>query len=210
MSLGVAAAVAVVLPLALGGRVAMTAADLAVGVLLGYLLTYLVVTVVAFTSASEDAIEEWGERDSRGTLMQRYVWGTAPGPGVSTPIAAGAFGVAVLWMPGHLASAHGQPVRVAVAALLVVAAWAAVLVAFAITFYADNLVEDKRALAFPGGDPRWASYVYFAISVMTTFGATDVEVVSDPMRRTVSVNAVVAFVFNTVIVATVVSMLTAA
>lgn len=51
--------------------------------------------------------------------------------------------------------------------------------------------------------------MYFALSVMTAFGATDVSVTSRPMRRTVSANSVIAFVFNTVTVASLVSALTA-
>lgn len=43
---------------------------------------------------------------------------------------------------------------------------------------------------------------------MTTFGATDVSVTSPEMRKTVTVNAVIAFLFNTVIVAAVVSAIT--
>lgn len=42
---------------------------------------------------------------------------------------------------------------------------------------------------------------------MTTFGTTDVDVTSNVMRRTVTVDAVVAFVFNTVILAALVSVL---
>jgi hypothetical protein len=38
-----------------------------------------------------------------------------------------------------------------------------VAVAFAVAFHADDLVEDGRALEFPGGEePVWGDYVYFA------------------------------------------------
>lgn len=43
---------------------------------------------------------------------------------------------------------------------------------------------------------RWVDYVYFAVSVRTTFGATDVAVVSRAVRRAVTANAIIAFVFN--------------
>lgn len=42
---------------------------------------------------------------------------------------------------------------------------------------------------------------------MTTFGTTDVTVTTREMRRTVAANAVIAFVFNTVTVASLVSAL---
>ncbi|GHJ97218.1 hypothetical protein SNE510_67370 [Streptomyces sp. NE5-10] len=89
-------------------------------------------------------------------------------------------------------------------------AWATVLTAFAVCFRADNVVEGERALDFPGDGPaRWADHVYFALSVMTTSGTTDVDVTSRETRRTVSANAIVAFVFNTVTVASLVGALDA-
>ncbi|MDF3307340.1 DUF1345 domain-containing protein [Rhodococcus sp. T2V] len=184
-------------------------ADASVIVLLVYLVTYLVVTVAAFSLAPDAIVQQWAERESRGTILQRYVLGTAPGPGVSLFMAAVALAVAVVWLPGRGGGALPDPLRIGIAVVLVVVSWTCVLVSFAITFYADNVVEQGQALGFPGGSPRWASYVYFAVSVMTTFGTTDVDVTSDAMRRTVAVNAVIAFVFNTVTVATVVSVLAA-
>jgi uncharacterized membrane protein len=66
-----------------------------------------------------------------------------------------------------------------------------------VAFVADNLVEDEAALDSPGGETAaWAEYVYFALSVMTTFGTTDVTVMSREMCRTVAANAIIAFVFN--------------
>ncbi|MGW2229949.1 DUF1345 domain-containing protein [Streptomyces formicae] len=82
------------------------------------------------------------------------------------------------------------------------------VVAFAVTFQADNLVENEQALDFPGDEaPGWADHVYFALAAMTTFGATDVNVTTRAMRRTVAANSVIAFVFNTVTVASLVSAL---
>jgi uncharacterized membrane protein len=114
--------------------------------------------------------------------------GPPPGPGASLFAAAAALAVAVVWLPGDADSTLPGGPRVGVAVALVVVAWACVLVSYVVTFYADNFVEDERALEFPGGE-------------------TDVNVTSRAMRQTVAVNAVIAFVFNTVTVATVVSAL---
>nr|WP_240981846.1 MULTISPECIES: DUF1345 domain-containing protein [unclassified Streptomyces] len=207
----VAGCTAALLLLVLDDAERFSAVDVGVLVLLSYLLTYLAVTLTAFSTATPEAIRAWaGRREERGTVLQRYVLGTAPGPGVSLSIAAAALLVAVVWRPGHLGSHLPPGVRVAVALTLVVTAWVCVLTAFAVSFHADNLVEDERALDFPGDGPAlWADYVYFALSVMTTFGTTDVDVTSREMRRTVSANAVIAFVFNTVTVASLVGALDA-
>ncbi|MGW6577872.1 hypothetical protein ACWF76_00445 [Streptomyces globisporus] len=54
----------------------------------------------------------------------RYVLGTAPGPGVSLFIASGAFLTAVVWVPGHIASALPTVARGVMALCLVVIAFA--------------------------------------------------------------------------------------
>ena len=67
------------------------------------------------------------------------------------------------------------------------------------------------APGFPGGGERsFTDYLYFSLMVQTTFGATDVAVESPGMRRAVMTHGVVAFVFNTVIVAMLVSLLLSA
>ncbi|OCC13792.1 DUF1345 domain-containing protein [Streptomyces sp. PTY087I2] len=194
------------------GLVSVSSADLGVVALFAYLLCYLVVTLRAFSAAPPERVRLWARREARGTVLQRYFLGTAPGPGVSVLIASAALVVSAVWRPGHLGSAFPATVRVLMALGLVVVAWICVLAAFAVAFHADNLVEDEAALDFPGektGEKTaaWTDYVYFALSVMTTFGTTDVTVMSREMRRTVSANATIAFVFNTVIVAGMVATL---
>ncbi|WP_030691370.1 DUF1345 domain-containing protein [Streptomyces globisporus] len=186
----------------------LSGADVCVLLLLAYLSPYLLLTVVAFSTASPDGVRSWADRESRGTVLQRYVYGTAPGPGVSLLISAAALVVAVVWRPGHIGSSFEPAVRASVALVMVVLAWVCVAVSFAVAFQADNLVEEQGALEFPGEEsPAWADYVYFALSVMTTFGTTDVTVTSREMRRTVTANSCIAFVFNTVTVASLVSAL---
>ncbi|RZD89964.1 DUF1345 domain-containing protein [Streptomyces albidoflavus] len=190
------------------GAVSASSADLGVVALFAYLLCYLVVTLKAFSAAPPERVRVWARREERGTVLQRYLLGTAPGPGVSVLIASAALVVSAVWRPGYLGSAFPATTRVLMALGLVVVAWVCVLAAFAVAFHADNLVEDEAALEFPGGgQAAWADYVYFALSVMTTFGTTDVSVMSREMRRTVSANATIAFVFNTVIVAGMVAAL---
>ncbi|SEC15570.1 DUF1345 domain-containing protein [Streptomyces sp. TLI_105] len=189
-------------------RAELSGADVCVLLLLAYLFPYLVLTVVAFSTASPDRVRVWADRESRGTVLQRYVYGTAPGPGVSLLISAAALVVAVVWRPGHIGSSFEPAARASVALVMVALAWVCVAVSFAVAFQADNLVEGQGALEFPGEEsPAWADYVYFAFSVMTTFGTTDVTVTSREMRRTVTANSCIAFVFNTVTVASLVSAL---
>lgn len=193
----------------LGNAIPIATGDGAVFMVLAYLVAYLAVTVWGFSRASPVDIATWAHRESRGTILQRYILGTAPGPGVSLFIAAIALVIAMVWLPGHAGTSLHTGARIGIGISLIVVAWFCVVVSYAVTFHADNLLEDDKGLDFPDDDdPEWADYVYFAISVMTTFGTTDVNVMSRAMRRTVTVNAVIAFVFNTVTVAAGVSALT--
>ncbi|MEV4427894.1 DUF1345 domain-containing protein [Streptomyces sp. R-07] len=206
---GVVAAGTAALLLVLDGTwTEISGTDVCVLLLLAYLFPYLMLTTVAFSTASPERVRRWAGRSSRGTVLQRYVYGTAPGPGVSIFISAAALVVAVVWRPGHIGSSFEPAARAAVALVMVALAWICVAISFAVAFQGDNLVEDEGALEFPGEEkPIWVDYVYFAFSVMTTFGTTDVNVTSREMRRTVTANACIAFVFNTVTVASLVSAL---
>lgn len=200
------AALAVALVLTVAGD--LSASDIVLLALLGYLLVFLIVTATAFSRATPDQIRDWALRDNRGSVVERYVLGTAPGPGVSLFISAVAMLVAILWIPEHKGETLLGVPAVAVGLLLIVIAWLAVVFSFAVTFHADDLVEGQAGLDFPGSsadEVGWSDYIYFALSVMVTFGTTDVSVTSREMRRTVVANAVIAFVFNTVTVAIAVS-----
>ena len=63
-------------------------------------------------------------------------------------------------------------------------------------------------LDFPGSEePSFTDYLYMSIAVQTTFGTTDVDVQTRVMRRVVLRHCVLAFGFNTVIVAILISHL---
>ncbi|WP_329285467.1 DUF1345 domain-containing protein [Streptomyces sp. NBC_00691] len=110
--------------------------------------------------------------------------------------------ISTVWRPRHLGSAFPATVRVLMALGLVVVAWICALFAFAVGFHADNLVEDEAALDFPGGATVALGRLrVLRLSVMITFGTTDVTVRSWEMRRTVAANVAITFVFNTVIMA---------
>lgn len=204
----VTAAAVIVLVVVNGKAAHLTFSDGAVIALLTYLFAYLVATTLAFSRASSEVISTWADREERGSLVERYVLGTAPGPGSSLFVSTAAFVVSLFWMPGHGTTLPDVP-RLTVAILLIACGWCTVLVSYAVTYFADNLVEDGKGLDFPGTKTAvWSDYVYFSLAVMTTFGATDVTVTSSAMRRTVSGAAIIAFVFNTVTVAAAVGAIT--
>lgn len=71
-----------------------------------------------------------------------------------------------------------------------------------------GLVPEDRVRDFPGDEePGWVNHLYLAVSVSATFGATDVSVRTRAMRRTVMSHAVLAFVFNSVIIVAAISLM---
>lgn len=89
---------------------------------------------------------------------------------------------------------------------MVAASWANVVVMYAVHY--ARLDTAHPGLQFPGDEPRrFVDYLYLAVAVQTTFGTTDVTVRTQRFRRAMLTHAVLAFVFNSVIVAMIVSLL---
>lgn len=87
--------------------------------------------------------------------------------------------------------------------------WALVHTVFAVRyahiFYADHKADKEKhagGLDFPGeGHPDFIDFVYFSFIIGMTFQVSDVSVSSRKLRRLVLLHSLLAFAFNTVIVA---------
>ena len=111
----------------------------------------------------------------------------------------------------------GHAVLLILAVSAVVLCWTVLAVGFAVHYvrldvrhrthghggtHGPEGADGRGALDFPGTEsPQFGDYLYFSISVATTFGTTDVNVTDRTLRLTVAVQGVLAFVFNTVILA---------
>lgn len=99
-----------------------------------------------------------------------------------------------------------RTVLVVLSLVTVAVGWTMVAMAYALRYLRTDTVEG--GLAFPGTEPPiWRDYVYLAVQVSTTFSTSDADVTSSRMRGQVTAHGLVAFVFNTVIVALLVSAL---
>ncbi|WP_203567519.1 DUF1345 domain-containing protein [Aestuariimicrobium ganziense] len=92
---------------------------------------------------------------------------------------------------------------------LLAVVWFDVIITYAVHYARLDLTRGG-GLRFPNEDesaePSFVDYQYLATGVQATFGTTDVTVTTTAMRRTVRNHALLAFVFNSVIVALVVSL----
>lgn len=105
--------------------------------------------------------------------------------------------------------AQQKPLRVTIALAAIFGSWLFVNVAFAL-HYAHEVYRTKlsvNSLGFPNEkEPDYWDFLYFAMVLGTTFQTSDVEIRSRPLRRTAMVQGLVAFLFNTAIIALTVSV----
>ena len=104
-------------------------------------------------------------------------------------------------MHGSIRYAH-----IALAALTIVTSWAFTQVMFALHYAHDYYVTEVHGehggLDFPGGHPPdYGDFLYFASVIGTSGQTADVSFTSRKMRRTGMVHCVLAFFFNTTLVA---------
>jgi uncharacterized membrane protein len=65
----------------------------------------------------------------------------------------------------------------------------------------------RKGLIFPGGDdPDFGDFFHFALVIGVAAQTADVQIAAKPIRRVVTLHGVLAFVFNTVILALTINM----
>ncbi|MGL5849674.1 MAG: DUF1345 domain-containing protein [Phycicoccus sp.] len=93
-------------------------------------------------------------------------------------------------------------------AVLVAACWGLMVVSYAVRYLREDV--ETPGLEFGGvAPPVFDDYLYQAVAVSASFATSDVTPTTTRMRRTVRSHTLIAFVFNTVILALLVSLLTA-
>ncbi|MDO5502087.1 MAG: DUF1345 domain-containing protein [Actinomycetia bacterium] len=123
---------------------------------------------------------------------------------IDVPISA--LALAVVAMLAFTAGTGDRPALVSAGLIMVAVSWVNVALSSAIIYPRLDLSEG--GLDFPGGGrPTWSRYLYFAFTIQSAFATPDVEVRTDRMRSAVLTQTLLAFVFNTVILAVIVAML---
>lgn len=104
-------------------------------------------------------------------------------------------------LKGTIRTAH-----IALAGLTIVSSWAFTQLMFALhyahDYYATEVRGEHGGLEFPGGHPPdYGDFLYFASVIGTSGQTADVSFTNRKMRRTGTVHCVLAFFFNTTLVA---------
>jgi uncharacterized membrane protein len=104
-----------------------------------------------------------------------------------------------------------QTLHLGLAALTILLSWSFVHTAFALhyahEFYDDAGKDAHPCLDFPGNsEPDYVDFLYFAFVLGTTSQTSDVTINSSPMRRLALLHGVIAFFFNTTLLALMVNI----
>jgi uncharacterized membrane protein len=167
---------------------------------------YEVLTWRTFRRATSAELVSWIRRTAPTANPTGLGWLASGGSGRSWSVQAAVLAMTAVIVVTFLDVLRHNPVVVTLGLLVVVASWVLVVIAFALEYARENATA--AGLDFPGSaDPLWWDYFYLSSQVSTTFSSSDVTVLSTAMRRHVTAHSVIAFVFNTVIVALMVSAL---
>ncbi len=86
--------------------------------------------------------------------------------------------------------------------LTVIGAWVSNVASFAVQYAREDADSEQSEFAFPDTEePIWADYVSTAAMVSASLSPGNVQVRTRSRRNLVAINTVIAFTFNTVIIA---------
>ncbi|WP_224391192.1 DUF1345 domain-containing protein [Pseudonocardia sp. ICBG1293] len=174
-------------------------------------LLYAGLTWAVLRRADGAELREWLREDPRGRRRRRrteWLAGSA-GPHAAVWFCAAAIGAVVA--ASVLPQLRDDPLVVVLAVLVVASTWLLITIVYAVHYAREN--AHRGGLEFRGvldeGPPQLADYLYLSVQIGTAYNGAEVTVTSRAMRRTAGVHTVVAFVFNTVLIALLVSLLVA-
>jgi len=126
----------------------------------------------------------------------------------NTTISAAVIAVIVTVAIAQQPEFRGDPFYVALALLTVAGSWVLMVFSFAQSYLRLGVDDDGAHLRFHLPDrTHFGDYVTFAVLISTMAATTSAEVASRTAWRVVRTNVIIAFVFNSVIIAMMVSLL---
>lgn len=172
-----------------------------------FVVVYVVLTIITFSRRDSATFrQQMAIRMARRTWFWTTVVPGGDGPALAVEAAVVAFAV-VLVLPHVPYVSIDDWVVVPMTTTILFGCWLLAAVSYALHYAQTDLAQP--GLEFPGTRTgAFDDYLYFSIAVATTFGATDVNITTPQMRRVVNIHTILTFLYNTVIVALLVSLLT--
>ncbi|MCS5731607.1 DUF1345 domain-containing protein [Herbiconiux moechotypicola] len=184
----------------------------AAGVLLfwgAYCVSVIVITLVVFGRVGSTELARRLRRTAPPAKRWQRVLAASFGAGaISWAVTGSSFAILAVIYLALNPQVSSSPLVTWSAVAAVAGSWAVTMVSFAVHIARHD--ELHGGAEFPGETrPLFGDYLYLAAQIGTTFGGSDVDLTSRPMRRVVMSYSIIAFTFNTVIVALLVSVLIA-
>lgn len=176
-----------------------------------YALAYVLLTWVRLRPADGATLRGWLSETGAGRRRRRRVESLA---GTGGPVGAVSFCLLALGAvigAALVPSMRADPVVVSLAVAVVVTTWLLIVTVFALHYARENVHRGGlRLLAEDAAgerQPRFEDYVFLSVQVSTAYTSADVSVTGSALRRALLVHTVVSFVFNSILIALLVSLL---
>ncbi|MET0811414.1 MAG: DUF1345 domain-containing protein [Microbacterium sp.] len=166
----------------------------------------IVLTLVVFAAARPPQLRTWllDTRPPRRWFAR--FWWSLNGGGAIWWALTGAFVTLSSMLAMAVGSSAPAPLLLWSGIAVVALSVALIIVAFAVHYARIDATDG--GFAFPGSaDRRFGDYLYLAVQVSTTFGGSDVDLRTLRARRAVSMHSIIAWIYNTVVIALLVSVL---
>ena len=169
---------------------------------------YLTWTHLAYSRLDAIQLREAGRRDGRAS-RRGFEWIFSSSGATNTTISAAIVSVVAMVVLAQRPEVRGEPLYVGLGLLTVASSWALMVYSFAQEYLHLNVRdEDDPAVAFAFDEPpRFGEYLTLAVLLSTMAATVSATIRSRAAWRLVRINVLLAFAFNSVIVAMMVSLL---
>lgn len=154
-------------------------------------LAYVVAFLVVVQRSTPERLNQFSANLDEGR------WGVLVGTSIAAIASLGA-------IVAELAHAHGRPDAAwteVLAGSTVLLSWLFIHLIFA-THYAHEYWYRSGGLAFPGNDsPDYGEFLYFSFCIAVASQVSDVSTQSAGMRKLVLAHSLIAYLFNTAVIA---------
>jgi uncharacterized membrane protein len=159
-------------------------------------LSYLVAVTGLFLGTAPNGIRERASLEDDGAVAVLIVTLCAAIASLAA-IAIGLHGI-------HDAGPHQEVMHLSTAGVTILCSWFFVHTVYAVhyahEFYGDH--GERRGLEFPHeSEPDYGDFLYFSFTIGAASQTSDVTILSRRMRRLVLAHTILAFLFNTTILA---------
>ncbi|WP_018658289.1 DUF1345 domain-containing protein [Actinomadura flavalba] len=176
-----------------------------------YSIAYIALTVWVLRPADGATLRTWLTEDKARRRRRRAAERVAASGGPFGAVSFCAVAIGAVVAAAVVPALRDNVTVMILAIVVVVTSWLLIVVVFAVHYARED--ARVRGFTFPGTDehdlPRFSDYCYLAVQVSTAFNGADVTVTKRELRRALTAHALVAFVYNTVLIALLVSLLIA-